>query len=159
MAVNFWGVVNMSLAFLPLLRERPASCLINISSMGALSPVPGQSVYGASKAAVKLFTEGLYLELRRQTSVAVSVVFPGGVGTEIAQNSGSAMPDMDAKAAKLADRLTTPGKAAEIILKTVRSGAPRVRIGTDARWVDRFTRLAPRRAPEAVAALMAKMIK
>ena len=62
---------------------RREACIVNVSSMGALAPVPGQTIYGASKAAVKLFTEGLYAELR-DTSVAVTVVFPGGVDTGIA---------------------------------------------------------------------------
>ncbi|MEO8263112.1 MAG: SDR family oxidoreductase [Pseudolysinimonas sp.] len=52
MNVNFWGVVNMSKAFLPVLLERPAAGLLNVSSMGGFLPVPGQAAYGASKAAV-----------------------------------------------------------------------------------------------------------
>lgn len=59
MNVNFWGVVNMSKAFLPDLLARPESGFLNVSSMGAFLPVPGQAAYGASKAAVKLFTEAL----------------------------------------------------------------------------------------------------
>jgi len=54
MQVNFWGVVHTVTAFLPLLKARPAAALLNVSSMGALAPVPGQSAYGASKAALKL---------------------------------------------------------------------------------------------------------
>lgn len=34
MGVNFWGVVNTCSAFLPLLRERPEACVVNVSSMG-----------------------------------------------------------------------------------------------------------------------------
>ncbi|MCC6854494.1 MAG: SDR family NAD(P)-dependent oxidoreductase, partial [Microbacteriaceae bacterium] len=50
MNVNFWGVVNTSKAFLPLLLERPSAALLNVSSMGGFLPVPGQAAYGASKA-------------------------------------------------------------------------------------------------------------
>ncbi len=82
MNVNFWGVVNMSKAFLPELLTRPEAGLLNVSSMGGFLPVPGQAAYGASKAAVKLFTEALFAELQ-DTPVAVTVVFPGGVGTNI----------------------------------------------------------------------------
>ena len=80
--VNFWGVVNMVRAFLPHLMRRPEAALVNVSSMGAFIPVPGQTVYGASKAAVKLLTEGLHAE-RRGTPVRVTVVFPGAVATGI----------------------------------------------------------------------------
>src|SRR6187399_1176195 len=53
MNVNFWGVVNMSKAFLPTLLTRPEAGLLNVSSMGGFLPVPGQAAYGASKAAVR----------------------------------------------------------------------------------------------------------
>jgi len=59
MGVNFWGTLYLDLAFPPLLKDRPEACLVDVSSEGALTPVPGQSVYGASKGAVKLLTEGL----------------------------------------------------------------------------------------------------
>ena len=76
MNINFFGTLNMVKAFLPQLLKRPEAHIINVSSMGGFLPVPGQSVYGASKAAVKLLTEGLYAELKN-TNVKVSVVFPG----------------------------------------------------------------------------------
>jgi short-subunit dehydrogenase len=82
MAVSFRGTVNRVEAFLPGLLTRPDAAVVNVSSMAALVPVPGQSAHGASKAAVKLFTEGLQVKLRK-TSVAVSVVLPGGVDTDI----------------------------------------------------------------------------
>jgi NAD(P)-dependent dehydrogenase (short-subunit alcohol dehydrogenase family) len=59
--------------------------------MGALIPFPGQSAYGASKAAVKLFTEGLIAELRGST-VRTAVVFPGAVGTNMPLNYGVDIP-------------------------------------------------------------------
>ena len=48
MDVNFWGVFDLTKAFLPELTKRPEAQIMNISSMGAYAPVPGQSVYGAS---------------------------------------------------------------------------------------------------------------
>ncbi|MEN9819270.1 MAG: hypothetical protein RL379_48, partial [Bacillota bacterium] len=56
MRVNFYGTLNMCRAFLPYLVKRPEANLVNISSMGGFTPVPGQAIYGASKAAVKLLT-------------------------------------------------------------------------------------------------------
>ena len=81
MNVNFWGVVNTTKALLPHLISRPEACLVNVSSMGGFTPVPGQAAYGASKAAVKLLTEALHSELR-ETGVRVTVVFPGAIQTE-----------------------------------------------------------------------------
>ena len=87
MRINFYGTLYMTKEFLPHLLKRPAAHIINISSMGGFLPVPGQTIYGASKAAVKLFTEGLHSELL-DTNVNVTIVFPGAIGTNIAKNSG-----------------------------------------------------------------------
>ncbi|WP_252629481.1 SDR family oxidoreductase, partial [Enterobacter sp. JH539] len=61
--VNFYGTLYMTKTFLPHLLTRPEAHIVNVSSMGGFLPVPGQTIYGASKAAVKLFTEGLHSEL------------------------------------------------------------------------------------------------
>lgn len=154
MDVNFWGVVAMTKAFLPALLKRPRASLVNVSSMGALVPVPGQTAYGASKAAVKLFTEGLQAELRG-TAVAVTVVFPGGINTDILSNSGVSMQLPNADAARI--KLTSADAAAQQIVGAVESGARRVRIGGDARLLDRLSRLMPQRAIELVASRMKVM--
>ena len=65
MDVNFYGMLYVTKSFLPHLLERPDAHIVNISSMGGFLPVPGQTVYGASKAAVKLFTEGLAFRVTR----------------------------------------------------------------------------------------------
>ncbi|MET8763313.1 SDR family oxidoreductase [Lentzea sp. NPDC004782] len=150
MAVNFWAVVNMSRAFLPLLLDRREACLVNVSSMSALVPIPGQTTYGASKAAVKLFTEGLHGELRG-TSIAVTVVFPGAVDTDILRNSGVRSPRRapEAKAGKA--KQTTATCAARQIIRAIEKGTHRIRIGGDARLLDRFSRLMPQRATAFVA--------
>ena len=72
-AINWWGTLYLTKAFLPVLLGRPEGHIVNTSSMGGFLPVPGQTVYGASKAAVKLLTEGLHAELRG-TNVHVTVV-------------------------------------------------------------------------------------
>lgn len=50
-------------AFLPHLLKRLEAHIVNTSSMGGFLPVPGQTIYGASKSAVSLFTDGLHSEL------------------------------------------------------------------------------------------------
>lgn len=163
MDVNFWGTVNTTKAFLPTLLKRPEAALVNVSSMGGLVPVPGQSAYGASKAAVKLFTEGLQAELR-SSDVSVSVVFPGGVATDITKNSGvdsgpggaSADKDDNASAASM---LTSPQDAAAKIVGTLESGKPRVRIGKDAVAMDILGRALPTKSISLMAALMKRITK
>lgn len=157
-AVNLWGTLHISHAFLPTLLQRPAACLVNVSSMGALAPVPGQTIYGASKAAVTLFTEGLYAETRG-TNLAVTTVFPGGVATGIADNSGAAVPGRAESAGDQMAQLTTAAAAASQIISGIEKGSFRVVIGKDAKAIDVLSRLSPRRATEMIAKKMASLLQ
>jgi len=156
MAVNFWGTVNTVKTFLPTLLGRPAASIVDVSSMGALVPFPGQSAYGASKAAVKLFTEGLYAELRG-TSVAVTLVFPGAVGTNIAGNSGVDMGSV-AAGADAGVKMTSAVSAGAQIVEAIEKGSYKVRIGSDAKMLDRMSRLMPQRSTGIIADQMKKML-
>ena len=158
MAVNFWGVVHTTQAFLPHLSRRREAAVVNVASMGAFVPVPGQSAYGASKAAVMLLTEALYAELR-DTAVAVTLVLPGGVATHIAENSGAEVPGRPADAEASAATLTTAPDAGRQIIEGMEKGSFRVVIGKDARMLDRISRLSPRRATDLVAKRMASLLR
>ena len=159
LSVNFWGVVHMVQAFLPHLLERPQAALLNVSSMGAFIPVPGQTVYGASKAAVKLLTEGLHAELRG-TPVRVTVVFPGAVATSITENSGVHVPAVAGANDNAANRKVLPAHgAAEIIVSGLERGAYRVVVGRDAQVMDWITRLVPERAMTMIADQMAELLQ
>ncbi len=158
--VNFWGTVYVTKAFLPGLLGRPAAKLVNFSSMGALVPVPGQSAYGASKGAVKLFTEGLYAELQG-TPVTVSVVFPGGVQTNIAGNSEVPMPTMSeadaARSAALAPT-TAVGAATTVVEDGIENDVFRILVGEDAKALDALARQDPTGAITTVAEQMKAII-
>ncbi len=158
MSVNFWGPVHMVQAFLPTLLTRPWAAILNVSSMGGFIPVPGQTVYGASKAAVKLFTEGLHAELRG-TNVHVTVVFPGGVATSITENSGVSIPAVAGAAPPKGMTLTTAAEAAAVIIAALQKGSYRVVIGNDAKGMDVLTRLVPERAMTMIADKMASLLK
>lgn len=68
MNINFFGMLNMERSFVPYLTEQKEAMIVNMLSMGGFLLVPGQSMYGASKAAVKIATERLGMELSK-TSV------------------------------------------------------------------------------------------
>lgn len=144
LAVNLDGVIAMTKAFLPYLLERPEAHIVNVSSMGGFLPVPGQTVYGASKAAVKLFTEGLHSELR-DGPVRVTVVFPGAVETNIAVNSGLGDPRAAAGDGEVPAMLAADA-AARTIVDGMERDRYRVLVGRDARLMDALYRLDPRRA-------------
>ncbi|MBU2601357.1 MAG: SDR family oxidoreductase [Actinobacteria bacterium] len=144
--VNYWGPIHTVKAFLPLLLERPEAHIVNISSMGGFVPVPGQTMYGTTKAAVMLFTQGLHSELV-DTNVGVTLVFPGAIHTNISKNSGVGNPDgveRDASTSKI--KMTEPDAAARMILDGMEKNAYRVMVGSDAKMMDRISRLAPLRA-------------
>lgn len=139
---NLYGQIYMTKAFLPLLLERPEAHIVNVSSMGGFFPVPGQTWYGASKAAVKLFSEGLYSELI-ETNVEVMVVFPGAIDTNIAQNSGVAIEIPDEETANSFSPLP-PDVAAGMIINGMEHNKFQIYIGKDARMMNILYRINPR---------------
>jgi len=143
--VNLYGVIYMTKAFLPHLLKRPAAHIVNVSSMGGFFPVPGQTLYGASKAGVKLLTEGLYSELLA-TNVRVTVVFPGAIATNISQNSGVVIQAAGASESAQSFPMTQPDKAAQIILDGIEGDKFQVYVGRDANMMNLLYRFSPRRA-------------
>lgn len=144
MNVNFYGTLYMTKTFLPYLLQRPEAHIANVSSMGGFVPVPGQTIYGASKAAVKLLTEGLRSELM-DTPVKVSVIFPGAVGTNIAANSGVNIPNAGEQRSS-AIKVLQPEEAARIILDGIEQDRARILVGSDSTFMDRLSRFSPERA-------------
>lgn len=141
--INFYGVLHTTKAFLPHLLDRPEAHIVNVSSMGGFFPVPGQTLYGASKAAVKLLTEGLYSELT-DTSVAVTAVFPGAVSTNIAANSGVSTEAGATEKSKRAPGTTSPEDAAGKIIGGMEENKFHVYIGTDSTLMNILYRISPK---------------
>ena len=141
---NLMGTIWMTRAFLPFLLQRPEAHLTNISSMGAFVPVPGQTIYGASKAAIKLFTEGLHSELA-DTNIGVTVVCPGAIETNIVSNSGVSLPGGGGgNSDDIKEYKQLPAKeAAKQILDAMETNQYRAIVGPDARVMDYLSRLSP----------------
>ena len=81
--VNINGVLNGVAAVLPTLIENKGGHIINISSTAAYKYFPGGAVYCATKAAVKMFSEGLRQELSPKYGINVTSIEPGAVATEL----------------------------------------------------------------------------
>lgn len=157
--VNFFGTVQMVKEFLPLLMKRPEAQILNISSMGSYVPVPGQTIYGASKAAIKLFTEGLRMELFGST-VGVALVFPGAVATNISTNSKAVT---EAEAKKMASagakfKTTSSPVAAAKIIEGFENNVYHGFAGSDAQMMDRISRLMPEQAAKIIQKQMAGLL-
>jgi len=156
--VNLYGVIHMTKAFLPHLLKRPEAHIANVSSMGGFLPVPGQTIYGASKAAVKLFTEGLNSELL-STNVRVTVIFPGAIETNISANSGlTNMKAPDPEKGEKTFKMTKPTVAAQMIIDGIEKNRYQVHIGSDSKMMDRLYRLMPERAAKLIYSQMKSLL-
>ncbi len=154
MDINFYGMMNMTRAFLPYLAEQKEACIANVSSMGGFLPVPGQSIYGASKAAVKLATESMRIELSH-TGIKVSLIIPGAVETNIKSNSGLREEgNLEDQKDKAAMKPTSPTKAAETIIEGIEKNKAKILIGKDAKIMDILYRIMPLKAGNIIARVM-----
>lgn len=156
MNVNFYGTIFMTKSFLPHLLKRPEAHIVNIASMGAFLPVPGQTMYGASKAATKLFTEGLFSELL-ETNVRVMVVFPGAIGTNIAANSGVTI-NASSTSEKPQMKAIAPQVAAQEIIEGMERDSYRLLVGPDAKLMDFLARIAPKQAAKFIYKQMGSLL-
>lgn len=158
MNINFYGTLYMLKAFLPQLLKRDVAHIVNISSMGGFLPVPGQSIYGASKAAVKLMSEGLYSELK-EGPVRVSVVFPGATNTEITKNSKVEAPKASQKdVEKMSKNSTSPQVAAKTIVDGMEKDKLYILSGKDSKLMNRLYRLNPLFATNFIAKQMKSLL-
>lgn len=140
MGINFWGVVHGTQAFLPHLVATGDGHIVNISSVFGLLGIPSQSAYNAAKFGVRGFTESLRIELDiADQGVSATCIHPGGIKTNIARNAR--MHAADDELGKDLDRarrdlerafITSPAKAAKVILRAVERDRRRATIGPDA---------------------------
>lgn len=120
--------------------------------------MPGQGVYGASQAAIKVFSEALYAELVN-TGVRVSTVFPGAVATEIAARSG-----IDTAAMQLDENAESKFKpmpasqAAQIIIDGMVKERFHIMVGSDAKFMNFLFRLAPKFATNYITKQMGSLL-
>jgi NAD(P)-dependent dehydrogenase (short-subunit alcohol dehydrogenase family) len=79
--VNFWGIVNVCRAVLPILRKQRSGHIMNVTSIGGRRARQGLSGYQTAKFAVEGFSEVLFHELK-PVDVKMTIVEPGGFRTD-----------------------------------------------------------------------------
>ncbi|KAE8391125.1 hypothetical protein BDV23DRAFT_171875 [Aspergillus alliaceus] len=116
--VNFWGVVAVTQAFMPLLQAaKNDSTLVNVCSISGFLYAPWMSVYNASKAALMSWSETLRLELQ-PFNIRVIYLVTGSVATN------KALPEIEARGVrKDISSKSTPADFAREIVKDVLGGA------------------------------------
>jgi NAD(P)-dependent dehydrogenase (short-subunit alcohol dehydrogenase family) len=78
---NLFGVLNVTRAVLPHMRERKQGRIVNVGSAAGRMTIPLYSMYSATKWALEGFSEGLWLELR-QHNIKVKIIEPGMIKTD-----------------------------------------------------------------------------
>jgi NADP-dependent 3-hydroxy acid dehydrogenase YdfG len=155
LGINFFGVLHGTKEFLPHLIASGDGHLVNLSSLFGLVSMPGQSMYNASKYAVRGMTEAVREEmLIAGHPVGVTSVHPGGIKTAIARNARvSAKEDKEATARLFDKKLAkmTPERAAEIIVKGILKNQARVLVGLDAHAIHTMGKVLGSRYQDVVA--------
>ena len=138
METNFFGVLRVCRAALPIMREQGRGHIINISSLAGVLGLPFNGLYSASKFALEGMTESLRLEVRR-FGVSVVLIEPGDFRTQLPakRRIASASETNDAyreaftrfKASQDKDesKAPTPEPVAHLVERVLRSDAPSAR--------------------------------
>lgn len=153
---NFFGVMRMSQAVLPFMREQGYGRIVNIGSIAGFLPTPYWGIYGASKHAIEGYSESLDHEVR-QFGIRVSVVEPGFMRTNLSHNSQTAnrslpaySPERDSMLNALNQSVAKgeePSAVAAVVLEALTSRSPKLRYpaGRQAKLMSVLKRLAPSR--------------
>jgi NAD(P)-dependent dehydrogenase (short-subunit alcohol dehydrogenase family) len=125
---NFYGVVNVTRAALPIMRKQRSGCILQISSVGGRLALPGSTPYHAAKWAVGGFTESLAQEAG-PFGVKVCALEPGGMrtnwGARAHKDVPDLLPDYEASVGAVVKALhslwgqenSDPAKVAQVILR------------------------------------------
>ena len=139
MNINFFSCIYSVKSLLPLLLESSSPAIINIDSSSALMTLAGTSVYSASKAALKSYSEALREEYRGK--IYVGIVCPGFTKTNIFRNQNE---EKNVNDKKLMDMISTDcDKMVKMIMKGIRRKEPLQVHGFDAHAMSFFNRLMP----------------
>jgi uncharacterized protein len=147
-ALNVGALVDLSRAYIDPLTSAGSGVLINVASLLGFQPTPYMSVYGATKAFVLSFTEGLWEE-SRGSGLRVLAVCPGAMDTEFFDAAGSQTADYGAK------RLTPEAVVKTALATLDRRSAPPSVI-TNGRPLALATKLLPRRQVVQIMGRMAR---
>lgn len=151
---NFFGVVRMVNAALPLMRRQKQGRIVNVGSLSGLSAIPFLGIYSASKAALEAYTEALRQEVK-PFSIHVSLTEAGFLNTPMTRNrqvSTNRIADYEPwreRALKAIRAQEEKGPSADVVARAlveiISSDAPRLRylIGRQARSVALLRRFLP----------------
>lgn len=148
---NVFGLVAVTQAVIPIMKQQKSGHIINISSAAAGGVFPAMGLYSASKWAVEAISEGLHFELKGQ-NIKISIVQPGPYHTEFGQSAVYNTKATDSAFEERKTKLQAPFKGqpqevADLVLKIVKSKKPKLRYpaGFGARLVFFLRKVLPER--------------
>jgi short-subunit dehydrogenase len=142
-AVNLRGVIDGCRVFLPALRERPCAHIVNLSSISGMAGMPWQTLYCATKFAVRGFSAALRSELVGE-GIGVTCVLPGATRTNIVGAASSRNPGLSSGLSRqLLAYGYPPAWVARKVVRAVRWNRAEVSSGPDALALGVGMRVAP----------------
>lgn len=133
---NFFGIVRMTLAVVPHMRQQGSGRIINIGSVLGFMAMPYMALYAATKHAIEGYSESLDHELRSM-GIRVSVIEPAFMKTAIDANSRDldakldeyreVRTAMDKRLKEMLDVAEDPDVVADTVLKAARAASPKPR--------------------------------
>ena len=146
LAINLWGVIYGTKAFLPIMLQQKEGCIVNVSSVLGLVAQHSQPAYSISKFGVRGLTETLWQELEG-TGVRAVLVHPGGIKTNISKNTPEAQfaTEVERRVAEGSKRIlkTPPEDCARQIVAGLVRGDKRLLVGSGAKQLYWAARLLP----------------
>ncbi|MGV2928494.1 SDR family oxidoreductase [Macrococcus capreoli] len=162
--LNLMGVMRMTKAVLPTMREQRSGHIINISSVGGLVGQPFNEIYCATKFGVEGYTEALASYLQPHFNVKFTAIEPAGISSEF---SNSAFAQITSTGGILEDeykpllesyingfqersktnKAQTPAEVAEVVVAVSEMNEPPIRIRTSD-FAETFTQLKTQADPD-----------
>lgn len=139
MNINFYSCIYSVKTMLPILQKSSSPAIINIDSSAALMTLAGTSVYSASKAALKSYTEALRLEFAGK--IYVGMVCPGFTKTDIFSGQGDVGKGRGSKIIEMVS--TDCDKMVKMIMFGIERKMPMQVRGMDAHAMSICNRLLP----------------
>ena len=145
---DFLSVVYATKILLPIIKQSKSPAIVNISSAAGLCAVVGESMYCATKFAVKGFTETIQQEYKGQ--IYIGGVYPGFIRTDILNRQSG-----NAKNSKLVSRFMMPlDFSTKKIIKGISKKRKRIIFGFQARTISILSRTFPKLAPSIIAKVL-----
>jgi len=151
---NFFGVLRMCQAILPIMRQQRQGRIVNISSVLGFLPAPYMGIYAATKHAIEGYSESLDHEVRR-FGVRVSLIEPGFTRTNLNQNGQLVSQPLAAYSVERSRALAAveksiadgaqPATVASVVVAAITSQNPRLRYpgGREAKFLALLKKFAP----------------